>query len=438
MPNGIWYKRTLNTFHHAGTGTFGASTLGVPRMKELLSLSKNIKTPHMSILLTKEIRKNQEISNKIASYIKFTTMKDIRRKVDIYYDPTPLKKGGFMDRDGVYNIFYSHAPNKNSCQNDVKSLPWLMRIELDREKMMEKDITLLDIKSKFCNQWQKRFQDTKGTRKEERVILERISQLSILSNSENDKFPVIHVRFDMTEFDFSSLVNFLNIFIDNFKIKGIDSINKIDNVKEEDVITFDNENEEKLQEKQHVIYTAGVNLIDIRYINGIDLSKTISDDVVEIFNTFGIDAARISLLREFKSVFKNAGTNVNFQHLEILVDIMTNTGNLTSIDRHGMNKSESDPLARASFEKTVDQLIQAAVFGEIDHMKSVSSRIMAGLVIKGGTGMCNLILDSDLLEKSEYIEQIEQKYVSTYNEVTTDIIMDYSINQEISGIFIPE
>lgn len=429
---------TLNTFHHAGIGTFGTATLGVPRVKELLSLSKNIKTPVMFIYLDKENRKKSDMANKIGSYIKSTTMKDIRRKVNIYYDPNPLKDTGFMKSDGVYNVFYSHTPTKNSCQADATSLPWLLRIEMDREKMMEKDITLLDIKAKFCNQWEKRYADTKGLKKEERVLLERISQVSILSNSENDKTPIVHIRFDMVEFDFSTLVSFLDTFIDNFKLKGIDSINKIDYIKEEQVVSFDNDDEGLTKENQYVIYTSGVNMIDIRYINGIDINKTISNDIVEIYETFGIDAARIALLREFKSVFANAGTNVNYQHLEILVDIITNSGHLTSIDRHGMNKSESDPLARASFEKTVDQLIQAAVFGEVDYMKSVSSRIMAGLVIKGGTGLCNIILNSDLLEKSEYIEDIEQKYVKTFNEVSTSSVITDVINKDVSGIFIPD
>lgn len=415
-----------------------STNLGVPRVKEILSLSKNIKTPIMYIYMNKENRGNIETANKIASYIKYTTLKDIRRKIDIYYDPNPLKKEGFMDKDNVFNVFYSHTPSKNSCQSEISSLPWLLRVELDREKMMEKDITLLDVKSKFCNNWEKRYGDVKGLKKEERILLERITQTSILSNSDSDKQPIIHVRFDMTEFDFAIMISFIDTFIDSFKLKGIESVNKINAIAEEAIVTFDNENEEMKREKQNVIYTAGVNMIDIRYINGIDLNKTITNDIVTIYETFGIDAARGAILKELKSVFANAGNNVNFQHIETLVDIMTNTGIPTSIDRHGMNKSETDPLARASFEKTVDQLIQAAVFGEIDHMKSVSSRIMTGLVIKGGTGLCDVILDSELLEKSEYIEDIEQKYVKTYNELSTNNVMADLINKDVSNIFLPE
>ena len=392
----------------------------------------------MVIYLDKENRTNGEIANKVASHLKHTTVKDVRKKVDIFYDPNPLKKGGFMEKDNVFNVFYSTTPSKNNCQSDISSLPWLIRIEMDREKMMEKDIVLLDIKSKFCNNWEKRYMDVKGLKKEERVLLERITQTSILSNSDSDKNPVIHIRFDMTQFDFAVLVSFIDTFVDNFKLKGLDNINKINGVEEQPYITFENEDEEMKKEKQFVIYTAGVNLQELRYINGIDLNKTVCNDIITIYKTLGIDAARAALIKEFKTVFAGGGNNVNFAHIEILCDLMTNTGTPTSIDRHGMNKTETDPLARASFEKTVDQLITAAVFGEIDHMNNVSSRIMAGLVIKGGTGLCNVILDSELLEKSEFTEDTEQQYAKTYNEITTSSVMTDLIKKNITGIFVPE
>ena len=108
-------------------------------------------------------------------------------------------------------------------------------------------------------------------------------------------------------------------------------------------------------------------------------------------------------------------------------------GKLMQIDRHGINRLDTDPLGRASFEKTVEQLINAAVFNEVDHMKSVSSRIMAGLCIKGGTGLCNLILDKELLENSEYTTDIGQLYKKTYNDITI------KNNAEVDDdVFIPQ
>lgn len=312
-----------------------------------------------------------------------------------------------------------------------------MRIELNKEKMMNKDITLLDIKSKFCNQWEKRYKDVKSIKKEEKQLLEKISQCAILSNNDNDAIPIIHIRFDMVNFDFSTIINFLDIFVDNFKLKGLEGIDDIISMPPEKIVTFNNEDQELIVENQNVIYTKGVNMINIRYINGIDLSKTITNDVVEIYEKFGIEAARASLIKELRLVFEAAGNSVNYQHLSILVDIMTNGGTLTSIDRHGLNRLETDPLARASFEKTVDQLLTSAVFGEVDHMNSVSSRIMAGLVIKGGTGLCNIILDTDLLENSEYIADIEHKYKKTFVELSKNALIDDIVKRDTTDMFIP-
>ncbi|CAH6421790.1 DNA-directed RNA polymerase subunit RPB1, partial [uncultured virus] len=435
---GIFIHNTLNTFHHAGIGGMGTTTLGVPRIKELLSFSRNIKTPVMIVYLKEEVRQNSEMANKIASYIKYTTLRDIRDKVDIYYDPYPNNKEGFMNQDNVFNVFYSHNVTKYSCQADITGLPWLIRIELNKEKMMNKDITLLDIKSKFCNHWERRYRDTRGLKKEEKQLLERITQTSILSNNDNDRVPIVHIRFDMTDFDFSTIVSFLETFIESFKLKGLDNIQKINTVIEERVISFENEDQEMKLLEQNVVYTAGVNLTAIRYINGINLNKTITNDIVEVFENFGIEAARMILLHEIRSVFERAGNKVNYQHISVLVDIMTNNGTLTSIDRHGLNRIETDPLARASFEKTVDQIITAAVFGEVDHMKSVSSRIMAGLVIKGGTGLCELVLDTKLLENSEYVEDIEHKYKKTFIELGTNPIINDVINKDLGQIFVPE
>jgi DNA-directed RNA polymerase beta' subunit len=83
---------------------------------------------------------------------------------------------------------------------------------------------------------------------------------------------------------------------------------------------------------------------------------------------------------------------------------MTYSGEVVSIDRHGMNKVDNDPISKASFENTMDHFINAAIFSETDKLKSVSSRIAVGRVMNGGTGSFDLILDTEKLRNSEYIE----------------------------------
>lgn len=415
-------QMTLNTFHSAGIGGMSTATLGVPRIQEILSVSKNIKTPIM-VLRMLDVD-NKEKTTKIASSIKYTMFSDVINKTEFYYDPNP-SESNIMKNDNVYNVFYS-SDSKTSCQSNYSNLPWLFKIELNKEKMMEKEISLLDIKASFCYQWEKRFYESKGMKREDKQLFEKIIQCSILSNDDNDIIPIIHIRVDMQDFNFNTPISFLSNYIESFKIKGIESINNILNINHQNTVSFDNTDEELITNKEYVIYTDGINMTDIKYINGINLLNTYCNDIYTIYEHFGIEAARNVIIKELKVAFEGADNKVNYQHLSILVDTMTNYGILTSIDRHGLGKLDTSPLSKASFEKTVDQFISSAVFGESDNMKSVSSRIMGGLVIKGGTGLCNLSLNTELLEKSEYIESSNESFENTFNELTQDdLIQDF-------------
>jgi len=435
---GILVHNTLSSFHHSGIAAISTTTQGVPRIRELLSLTKNLKMPQMIIYLTKEYTSSRDMANKIASYIEFTTLGHIRGKLSVYYDPEPYRKGGFMEKDNVDKIFSTKSTNKYSCQSDINNLPWLMKIEFDKEVLYEREVSLLEIKSKLCNMWEKRHNE-KTVKKEEKAVLDKIIQIAILSNTDYDKVPILHIRFDMTEFNIGLVSDFAEYIVDKFKLKGISGINNVTAINEERVITFDNEHSAKVNKKECVIYTRGTNLYDIRYLHGIDITKTISNDIVATYETFGIEAGRAALLREIMYAFERAGSSINYHHVALLIDQMTFTGYMTSVDRHGMKKSDVGPLSRASFEKTVDELQTAAVFGEVDYMNGVSSRIMAGLVIKGGTGLCNVILDTDMIQNSELTEDIGQKYVKTYHEITENNFMTDIVNkkEEEHGIFIP-
>jgi DNA-directed RNA polymerase beta' subunit len=140
-------------------------------------------------------------------------------------------------------------------------------------------------------------------------------------------------------------------------------------------------------------------------------------------------------MREIHTAYETAGHVVGYTNLSILVDLMTMGGNIISIDRHGINKTEIDVLGRASFESTVEQIITAGLFGEIDSMKGVSSRMIGGLVIKGGTGFCDVILDTNMIQKSEY--NGENKYRS-YTDIVSDVIAKDIINNDVKeNMFIP-
>lgn len=426
----------LKSVHTSGIGGKGGTDIGVDTLIEVFSLSKNPKAPVMEIYFEKEYRSKKEYTNKIASYIKFTTIKDLRNKMDIYHEPEPDDFDGFMVKDNVGEPFYTYQANKQCCANSIEGLPWLLRIEFNKEKLLSKEVTLLDIKSQFCFAWEKRYTDVKGMKREKKQAIDKITQISVQSNTDNDDVPVIHIRFDMTNFTQTTLIDFMDIFVDDFKLKGMPGIDDVNSGKafEERILSFDNEDKSIEKNTEYVIYTKGINMDTIKNIVGVDLTRTYCTDILAIYENFGIEASRNYIIRRIINVFKYNGSGVNYQHAQIFGDLMTQVGTLTSIDRHGLNKLDNDPLSRASFEKTVDQLITAAVFNEIDYMKSVSSRIMAGLCIKGGTGLCNLILDKDMLENSEYTIDIGQLYNKTYKDITSTLE-----TQEVDAdVFIPE
>jgi DNA-directed RNA polymerase beta' subunit len=420
---------TLNTFHSTGAAR-GGQLGGLPRFKELLNKSKNPKVPQTIVYFDENIKNDETLVHKIASYVKYTTLIDVSSKVDVFYDPFPLTNS-FMHLDKSFNVFEILNPSKNTCNDEIEGMPWLFRIELDKEKMLQYDVTLLNIKSKFCSFWANRLVDHKGLKKEDRTLMDKLLGISISSNYDNSPVPVIHIRMDMDNFDFNTILSIYDVLLNKFTLKGIENITD-SNLSLERAIEYDN-NGKINQNEQYILYTSGVNVPALRNINGIDHYKTITTDIVQLYNYYGIEAARTALVNEFRNIIDG----VNFQHLSILVDVMTNTGGITSIDRHGINKLDTDPLSRASFEKTVEQLIAAAVFGEVDTMRSVSSRIMVGRVIAGGTGLPEIMMDTNMLQNAEYVEEDSSKFIKTFNELSSNNLIKNTLDNEDYDVYIP-
>ena len=162
------------------------------------------------------------------------------------------------------------------------------------------------------------------------------------------------------------------------------------------------------------IYTTGANLEDILIHPAVDPYETTSNNIWEIYEIFGIEAARRMLFKEISDVFEMSGSYVNSRHIALLVDVITNRGGLMSIDRHGINKSDRGPLAKCSFEETPDIIAKAAIFGELDKVKSVSANIMLGQEVPIGTGAVDILFDEEkyfeniLPEIDDVIEQEEE------------------------------
>lgn len=162
----------------------------------------------------------------------------------------------------------------------------------------------------------------------------------------------------------------------------------------------------------------GTNLMAVLGVDFVDPQRTISNDIVEVFETLGIEGVRGALLSELRNVISFDGSYVNYRHLACLVDVMTMQGHLMAIDRHGINRVDSGPLLRASFEETVDMLMDAAMYAEEEVLKGVTENIMLGQLARVGTGCIDLLLD-------------EEKVVREAIEVVVD---DFAVDGDSGGL----
>ena len=438
-------QATISSFHHVGIASKAHSTRGVPRISELISAAKNAKTPRMMIYLTEEFQRSKFHAQRISQHLEKTLFHTICNKIEVYYDPKPYSKGGLIETDNISEPFYSKKISRTGCSANIVNLPWLFRIFIDKEKMLTKNITLLDIKSKFCSWWEKKIFNSKK-KKEKTSLLKKITSFAMMSNNDNDDQPFIHIRFNVKDitndkkhnssFSRTTLYEFIDL-IEKFKLKGINNIESNNIIEPTRYVNINNKGGIETFEEQ-CIYTSGVNLQQIRYIKDVDQTRINTDDITEIFKTFGIEFARNKLVSELLAANEDAGNNgINPQHISVLADIMCYGGSVVSADRHGMKNSVIDPLTKASFEKPIETLIAASVFGDVDKMRGVSSRLYVGSVFKGGTGYCDLILDTNMIVNSEYVDKQETKenIASSSNTLANAILND--AENENDDIFIP-
>lgn len=113
----------------------------------------------------------------------------------------------------------------------------------------------------------------------------------------------------------------------------------------------------------------------------------------------GIEAVRLSLINELRFVLDTYGIYVNYRHLSTLCDVMTQRGIITSITRHGINRVDTGPLRKCSFEETVEILYEAAVFAETDNLTGITENIIMGQLAPYGTGCFDLVVDTKALNE---------------------------------------
>jgi DNA-directed RNA polymerase II subunit RPB1 len=389
-------QMTLNTFHLAGVAAKSNMTRGVPRLKELLTATKNPKAVELTIPLRRDLRDKKEEARRVTHQLEFTMLQDIVTTARIYFDPAD--EDTLVEADQEW-MAYQRAFEQEDEDKDNRS-PWLLRIELDRDRMFAKNITMDDIafilKSSAENNGYNAgmhmlYTDYNANQLVFRMRLVRQAAPGDKKKGgakKNDK-PYVD--------DLEQLKMVQNKLLANTAIRGVAGLRSVNYQKNTDLFEFEGDKYKRVE--QYILTSDGSNFLEVLTHPDVDPSRIVSSSVHDMLENLGIEATRATLFKEITSLFAESGTNVNYRHVCILVDRMCHKGRLMSVDRYGINKNDIGPLAKMSFEQTEDIALRAAQFGERDPVQGISAKVMLGAPIRAGTAFSELLFDEQAAVK---------------------------------------
>ena len=410
-------QMTLDSFHVSGTAAAVKATSGVPRLKEILSATKKTKTPTLTIFMKPDVAsvinpvmaedgieynddridKTKVIAMNIKNSIEITKLSDILEYSEIYWDKDQFDSALEKDK-GILEIYNKFKPLYESVNKNFSKSCWVLRLKFNKEKMISYGLRMIDIYTKLNKVYNK--------------------YIDCIYSDDNAEECIFRIR--LTEYACKDIENKDEIaaikamehnIVYQVLLKGYKGINKVSlNKNKYELYNEDKGVFDKVVE--WVLDTDGTNLMEILSNPNIDATRTISNDIREIYNVLGIEAARNALYKELVNVTGEG--SMNYRHLSLLIDTMTFKGNLMSIDRHGINRTASSALSKSSFEESVDMLINASIFSEYDNTSGISPQVMLGKVPNCGSGNFDIALDEEYmveLLKSSKKKENNAKYV---------------------------
>ncbi|MEK6843821.1 MAG: DNA-directed RNA polymerase subunit A' [Nanoarchaeota archaeon] len=264
----------------------------------------------------------------------------------------------------------------------------LMELYLDKEHNNEKDARIIaekikevklkdvlsEIKIDFSNKRIEIILDNKAVRAAHitpAIIAERLKDKGLKIKSSD-----LRLSIDTAELDFKAIYK-LKEKIKELIISGVKNISQI----------FVSQ-----REKDFVIVTAGSNLKDILDIKGIDVNNVTSNDIFDVMNVFGIEAARQTIINEIKKVIESQGLDINERHIKLIADAMAVLGTIKGVTRMGIISDKASILARATFETPDKQFIGATLKGLKEELNSVIENILLNQPIPVGSGLPGLLV----------------------------------------------
>lgn len=234
-----------------------------------------------------------------------------------------------------------------------------IELKLNKEKMREIDVT----NSKVIDAISKQL---KGY-----TIRDNKDSLTLKSRSKEDTFNEAYKAKEKVK---------------DVTIKGIKGIRQVLPVK---------------RDEEFVIITSGSNLADVLQLEEVDAYRTTTNNIFEIEQVLGIEAARQTIVNEITKVIEDQGLNVDVRHIMLVADTMCVSGTVKGITRYGVVSEKSSVLARASFETPIKHIINAALVGEVDNLDSVVENVMVNQPVPIGTGLPSLAVKAPQKSKEK-------------------------------------
>ncbi|WP_406536407.1 DNA-directed RNA polymerase subunit A'' [Methanobrevibacter sp.] len=219
----------------------------------------------------------------------------------------------------------------------------------------------------------KKIAEKRLDREEINAKIEKQFKKSTTINGDN-----VTIAYNKPDSDF--VIRELRLLADKFRDLQISGIKNIGRV----IIRRDDE---------WIIHTEGSNLKEVLSMEGIDQVRTTTNNIHEIGEVLGIEAARQSIINEAQNTLSEQGLSVDVRHIMLVADIMTSEGVVKSIGRHGISGEKSSVLARAAFEETGKHLLHASIRGEVDDLTGIIENIIIGQPIPLGTGSVGVKMD---------------------------------------------
>jgi DNA-directed RNA polymerase II subunit RPB1 len=304
--------------------------------------------------------------------LELTLLRSITNKVAIYWDPTDEDTVIAEDRDLLE--FYNDIEPKG----DKALSKWLLRLELNREEMFNKNISMADVVFVIKMMYENDVNTVYSDYNADKLVM----RIRITEGAEQD--------------DFTHLKKFQSKLLNQCVIRGVPGIKAVTFREDKQKVEVGGPEGRYSELQQYVLDTDGSNYVKVMNHPLVDANRLYTTNIHDIMDILGLEAVRAILIQELIPIFGEDG--VNYRHLGMLCDYITRSGRLMSIDRYGINKNDVGPLGKMSFEETSKIVMNAALFGEMDPVTGVSANIMMGQPIRGGTAFSQILLDDQMLQ----------------------------------------